>query len=65
MKTNTLKVILSTAIIGAISLMAIGKALAGNLMPNLAVTVSYLAISILVALAAVDYRGGSRSYLIR
>ena len=62
MKTNTLKVLLTTLAISAISLIVMRKATGSNLLPTMAVTVSYTAVVILVALAAVDYRVGPKNY---
>ena len=65
MKTKTLKVLLVAIAVSAISLMVIRKLSASNLLPTMAVAVSYLAIAILFALAAVDYRVGSKTYDLR
>jgi hypothetical protein len=56
MKTNTLQIAL-TAIVGS--------ALALAAASTIAVTVSYLAVAILFAVAAVDYRQGPKAYRVR
>lgn len=61
---TTLKVILTTAAVSATVLVATIKLAAGNLnlMP---VAVSYVAVVLLVALTAFDYRVGPKSYVGR
>lgn len=56
MKTNSLHVTLTAIIASSLALFAV---------PMIAVTVSYLAVAILIAVAAVDYRQGPRSYAAR
>jgi hypothetical protein len=65
MKTNTLKVILGMIAISAIGLIVMRKASASDLLPTVAVTISYLAVAIIVAVAAVDYRVGPKNYASR
>jgi len=65
MKNNTLKVLLTTIAVSAISLIVLRKATGANLLPTMAVTVSYVAVVVLVALAAVDYRVGPKNYAAR
>lgn len=65
MKTNTFKIILSAIAVSALSLIAIGNASLSNLLPTMAVTISYVAVILLLAVAAVDYRTGSKSYNVR
>ena len=65
MKTNTLKVILSAIVISGISLVVMGKASAGNLLPTIAVTISYVAAVVILAVAALDRRTGPKDYATR
>jgi hypothetical protein len=64
MKTNTLNVLLATASIAATGLIAVTKITAGAL-PAIPVVASYIAVAILVALVALDYRVGQKSYSAR
>ena len=61
MKNTTLKVILSTATLGAIGLMATAK-ITADYFDLMAIGVSYTAVAVLVALAIVDYRGNVKNY---
>jgi hypothetical protein len=61
MKTTTLKVILSTASIGAIVLMAATK-ITASYFDLMAIGVSYTAVAVIVALAIIDYRGNVKNY---
>ena len=61
MKTNTLKVILSAATIGAIVLTTMAK-ISASYVDLMAIGVSYTAVAVLVALAIVDYRGNVKDY---
>ena len=65
MKTNTFKIVLSAIAVSALSLIAIGNASVSNLLPTMAVTISYVAVILLLAVAAVDYRTSSKSYNVR
>jgi len=65
MKNNTLTVLLTTIAVSAISLIGFRMATGTNLLPTLAVAVSYVAVAVLVALAAVDYRVGPKNYSSR
>lgn len=56
MKNSSLHLTLTAIIASSLALIAV---------PTIAVTVSYLAVVILVAVAAVDYRQGPRSYAAR
>ncbi len=61
---TTLKVILTTAAVSAIALIAAIKLAAGN--PTIIpVAVSYVAVALLFVLAAFDYRVGPKSYVVR
>lgn len=53
MKTNTLHITLTAIVASGLALFAV---------TTIAVTVSYLAVAILVALAVVDYRPEPKSY---
>jgi hypothetical protein len=64
MKTNKLNVILTTVAISGIVLLATTKGTA-SFLSAMAMTVSYIAIAILVALAVLDYRVGSKNYSAR
>jgi hypothetical protein len=61
MKTNTLKVILSTVATGAIALIAATK-IAASYFDLMAMGVGYTAVAVLIALAVVDYRGNVKDY---
>ena len=65
MKTNTIKVILSAIAVSAISLVVMGKASAGNLLPTMAVGISYAAAVAILAVAALDRRNGPKDYAAR
>ncbi len=65
MKSNTLKVILGALAVGVAPLLLAKNTPASILFPAIAVTVSYLSVAIMVALAAVDYRVGPKSYAAR
>ncbi len=56
MKNNTLQITLTAIAISGLALVAV---------TTLAVAVSYVAVGILMAVAAVDYRQGPKSYLTR
>lgn len=56
MKNNTLQITLTAIAASGIALFAI---------TNIAVAVSYVAVGILVAVAAVDYRQGPKNYASR
>ena len=56
MKNNTLQLTLTAVTASTLALIAV---------PTIAVTVSYLAVVILIAVAAVDYRQAPRSYAAR
>jgi hypothetical protein len=64
MKTNTLNVLLTTVSITTFGLIAVTKITAGVL-PAIPVAASYIAVAILVALVALDYRVGQKSYSAR
>lgn len=64
MKINKLNVILTTIAISAIALLATTNGIAGFL-SAMAMTVSYIAVAILVALAALDYRVGPKNFSAR
>jgi 1,4-dihydroxy-2-naphthoate octaprenyltransferase len=56
MKNNTLQIILTAVVASSLMLVAF---------TTIAVAVSYLAVGILVAVAAVDYRQGPKAYAAR
>jgi|GEM_PF-3237983 len=56
MKTNTLQISLTVIAASTFALFAV---------TTIAVSVSYLAVAILLAVAAVDYRQGPKSYAAR
>jgi hypothetical protein len=56
MKTNTIQLTLGTIAASSVALFAVA---------SIHVVVSYAAVAILVAVAAVDYRQGPKSYLAR
>lgn len=56
MKNNTLQITLTAIAASGIALFAI---------TNIAVAVSYIAVGILIAVAAVDYRQGPKNYASR
>ena len=64
MKTNTMTGIVAPALAGSVAL-AVGIHISANYMPYVAVSVSYFAVVVLLALAAVDYRVGPKSYAAR
>lgn len=64
MKINKLNIILTTIAISAIVLITRTK-VTGSYLSAAAETISYIAVAILVALAALDYRVGSKSYSTR
>jgi len=61
MKTNTIKVILSAATFGAVAMAATAKT-AASYADLMALGVGYTAVGILIALAAMDYRGNVKDY---
>ncbi len=64
MKINKLNVILTTVAISAIALLVTTKGTA-SFLSVMAMTVSYIAVAILVALAALDYRVGPKNFSAR
>lgn len=56
MKNNMLQISLTAVVASSLALIAV---------TTIAITVSYLAVAILVAVAAIDYRQGSKSYAAR
>ena len=64
MKPNTLQIAITALATGGLAMFAmINHAL--GLLPAIAVSVSYMAVVILIALAVVDYRIGPKSYVAR
>ena len=63
MKTNTIQVITTTVVAGLVAGFGSTK-LSGDYLTGIAVTVGYLAVAALVAVAAVDYRRGQRDYTV-
>lgn len=63
MKTNTIQVITTTVVAGLVAGFGSTK-LTGDYLTGIAVTVGYLAVAALVAVAAVDYRRGQRDYTV-
>ena len=64
MKTNTLKLILATVAASGLALLIANRVAASNL-TIISISVSYVAVAILLALAALDYRLGPKSYRMR
>ena len=64
MKTTNNKALLATAAIGTLALFALTK-MAASVVPTMVIAGSYVAVAILFALAAVDYRVGPRDYSAR
>ncbi|SDS28962.1 hypothetical protein [Opitutus sp. GAS368] len=56
MKTNTLQITLTAIVASSLALFAV---------TTIAVSISYLAVGILIAVAAVDYRQGPKNYAAR
>ncbi len=63
MKTNTIHVIITSVFLAVIALMAGSKSAID--INQLAAGISYLAVAILGAVAAVDYRKNVRDYVAR
>lgn len=61
MKNNTIQAIIATIALGAIVGFS-GTKITGDYLTGVAVTVAYLAVAAVVAMAASDYRGSQRSY---
>lgn len=64
MKTNTLKLILATVAATGLTLIALTRITSSNL-SIVSISVSYLAVASLFAIAALDYRVQPRSYVVR
>ncbi|HKB56630.1 MAG TPA: hypothetical protein VKC51_03495 [Lacunisphaera sp.] len=64
MKTNTLKLILATVAASGLALLVVNRIAASNL-TLISISVSYTAVAILLALAALDYRLGPKSYRVQ
>lgn len=64
MKINKLHVMLTTAAIGIIGVL-VTTSIPASYLSVLAATVSYLAVGVLVALAALDYRVGPKGHSLR
>ena len=64
MKTNTYQIAITAVATSGLALFAMTNHTAGFL-PAIAASVSYITIVVLIALAAVDYRVGPRSYAAR
>ena len=64
MKNTNNKALLVAIAISAFSLIALTK-MAASVVPMLAIGSSYVAVAILIALAASDYRVGTRNYSAR
>ena len=56
MKTNTLQITLTAVVASSLALFAV---------TTIAISVSYLAVAILVAMAVLDYRQGPKNYATR
>lgn len=56
MKNNMLQITLTAIVASSLTLIAV---------TTIAVSVSYLAVAILLAVASVDYRQGAKSYAVR
>jgi len=64
MKTTNNKALLAAVVISAFALIALTK-MAASVVPMLVIGSSYVAVAILVALAALDYRVGVKNYSAR
>ena len=64
MKTNTYQIAITALATSGLALFAMTNHTSGFL-PALAASVSYITIVVLIALAAVDYRIGPKSYAAR
>jgi hypothetical protein len=64
MKTNTLSYTLAVAAAGAAVIASVAH-LSANSIPLVAEIVGYFAVVALVAVAAIDYRAGPKSYAAR
>jgi len=64
MKNTNNKALLVAIAVSAFSLIALTK-MAASVVPMLAIGSSYVAVAILIALAASDYRVGTRNYSAR
>jgi len=64
MKTNTINALITAASISGLGLIAMTKIAAGAL-PAIPVVASYITVAVLVALVALDYRVGQKSYSAR
>ena len=61
MKINKLSILLTAVAISGVVLL-VKTEVTGSYLSAVAQTVSYLAVAVLVALAALDYRVGSKTY---
>lgn len=61
MKTNTIKVIATTVAVGLVAGLSSTK-VTGDYVTGVTVTVGYLVVAALVALAMADYRRDQRTY---
>lgn len=61
MKTNTIQVIATTVAVGLVAGVSSTK-VTGDYVTGVAVTIGYLVVAALVALAATDYRRNQRNY---
>ena len=64
MKSNLLSYTLAAAIAGAVTIAGAAQ-LTANVLPLVAPILGYLAVVALVAVAAIDYRTGPKSYVGR
>ena len=64
MKTNTLSNTLAIAVVGTVGIASMAH-LSANSIPLVAEIIGYFAVVALVAVAAIDYRAGPRSYVAR
>jgi hypothetical protein len=64
MKTTNNKALLAAVVVSAFALIALTK-MAASVVPMLIIGSSYVAVAILVALAASDYRVGVKNYSAR
>ena len=65
MKTNNLTNGIVTAVVIGTVIAGATVRVSANVIPTIAVSVSYFAVAVLLVLAAIDYRTGPKSYLTR
>ena len=63
MKTNTIQVLATTTAVALVAGISSTK-VTGDFLTGIAVTVGYLTVATLVAMAIKDYRGNQRTYTV-